>query len=150
MPLRLPEFQLVIRHGRPLQFFISRNLVAPRFSYSTDAPIKVDQTREGNKPDGKLKQENQQYAAKGGVGGGGDDAQSHPAKQADPQATPSRFTGVRSEGEGGKAGEGGGGGKTEGVAQKDKDAVDGAKQHSVRRPIPSEGNTPEGRGGTAL
>ncbi|KUI72369.1 hypothetical protein VM1G_11825 [Cytospora mali] len=108
------------------------------------APIKFDQTKKSNDPDGEPR-EGQHDASSSGKGSA--DAQPHPAKQPDPQSTPSKSTGVRGEGPGGKAGEGQ---RTGGAQQKDKEAVEGAKQHSVRKPIPSEGNTPEGRGGSAL
>ncbi|ROW15576.1 hypothetical protein VPNG_02101 [Cytospora leucostoma] len=90
-------------------------------SSSKDATILMDQTRRDNRPGGKFKQ-----------GEGEDKAQEQEQEQ----------------GQGGRAGEGelGGGG----AVQKDVEGVEGAKQHSVKRPVPTEGNTAAGRGGDAL
>ncbi|KUI56313.1 hypothetical protein VP1G_03744 [Cytospora mali] len=145
MPFHLQ--QAAIRTTRSLRLRTTPwaiTTTAARFYSPGTAPIKFDQTKKSNDPDGEPR-EGQHDASSSGKGSA--DAQSHPAKQPDPQSTPSKSTGVRGEGPGGKAGEGQ---RTGGVQQKDKEAVEGAKQHSVRKPIPSEGNTPEGRGGSAL
>lgn len=125
----------------------------PRLFYSADAHIKFDQTKKSNEPGGEPRSE------KDGGGIPADkqphDDHQHPAKQSDPQPAPARSTGVMADGPGGKAGEGK---EEEGqapapagkVSQADKDAVDGAMQHSIKRPIPGGGDTSKGRGGDAF
>lgn len=113
--------------------------------------IKFDQTKESNDPDGKLRPDdfhkNNNSSSSSSSGGGGKGSEG-----AQPQS--GKSSGVLGEGGGSDDGGGhqAGGGKTVigRVHKADKEAVDGAKQHSVRRPIPSEGNTSEGRGGDAL
>lgn len=153
MPLHQRALQLVFRPSGHVRVFKAHphNLSKARV-LATDAPIIVDQTRKGNRPDGDFKDGHQDYASSAGrQEGGKGDAQSHPAKQPDPQRSPSKSSGVRNEGEGpeGKAGPGSARGSG-GGAQKDTEAIKGAKEHSVKRPVPTEGNKAEGRGGTAL
>ncbi|KAK7745895.1 hypothetical protein SLS53_002614 [Cytospora paraplurivora] len=126
----------------------SRARPSPSFSTShpssKDATVLMDQTRKDNRPGGAFKQgegeekaEHEEHEHEG----------AHPAKRHDPQATPSKSAGVRTDGPGGRAGEGA---HLGGAVQKDVDAVEGAKQHSVKRPVPTGGNTAAGRGGDAL
>lgn len=133
MPLRLP--QTAIRPTRPLQL----QLLTTTRLFSAEAPIKFDQTKQSNDPGGKPRD--------GPGGNGSNGSGGHPAKQSDTQERPSRSTGVRSDGPDGRAGEGKAAGR---VHKGDKEAVDGAMQHSVKKPIPGDGNTSEGRGGDAL
>ncbi|ROW02463.1 hypothetical protein VMCG_06141 [Cytospora schulzeri] len=151
MPLRLPpQAAASLRPTRP-----HHHHFIPRHRYYS-SPIKFDQTKESNDPNGKLREDQPFNKTNSGKGGSSSSSpssssSSHPAKQGDPQEKPSRSTGVRSEGEG--AGDEGGKaapppkGK---VHKGDKEAVDGALQHSVKRPIPGAGSTSEGRGGDAL
>lgn len=114
--------------------------------------IKFDQTKESNNPDGKPIPDDFHKNA-GGSSSSRSSASSSGDGSGDAQPQSGKSTGVLGEG-GGSDGGGrqAGGGKTVvgRVHKADKDAVDAAKQHSVRRPIPSEGNTSEGRGGDAL
>jgi hypothetical protein len=71
-----------------------------------------DQTKESNDSSKGLKSEHKDQLKKENNSAGSD----HPAKQPDPQASPSKSTGVREEGPGSKAGEG----KDEGVTKDDK------------------------------
>jgi hypothetical protein len=64
--------------------------------------VVVDQTKEGNDPSKKQKDEHQAQATKPGQSSDGE----HPAKQPDPQKSPSKSTGIEKEGPGTKSGEG--------------------------------------------
>ncbi|CAJ2510092.1 Uu.00g059920.m01.CDS01 [Anthostomella pinea] len=69
---------------------------------STTTPlsaVKADQTKKSNDPSASQKEEHGSQAEQ--VSGEGRD---HPAKQPDPQQSPSKSTGVREEGPNGKAG----------------------------------------------
>ncbi|KAI1824371.1 hypothetical protein F4861DRAFT_539109 [Xylaria intraflava] len=73
-----------------------------RYGSSVKGQTKFDQTKESNDPSKGLKPEHVAQAKQAGDIKGRD----HPAKQPDPQPSPSKSTGVRREGPGSKAGEG--------------------------------------------
>ena len=60
-----------------------------------------DQTKESNNPANPAKNEHQNQAQKSGFS-----EETHPAKQPDPQQSPSKATGIQTEGPGSNAGEG--------------------------------------------
>lgn len=80
--------------------------LASRRNYSSDHPVigetTVDQTKHSNDPANGKKDEHQTQAKKAGSGEGRD----HPAKQPDPQQSPSKSTGFETEGPGSKSGAG--------------------------------------------
>lgn len=154
MPLRLPKtlpslHRLLLTPYKPPIITTIITTITTRPQTTQKPPIRFDQTKKSNDPDG-APTDNHTHNAKED-NSNDNNKPPHPAKQPHTQETPSRSTGVRAEGPGGKkAGEGAGGAAVGKVHEGDKEAVDGAVQHSIKRPIPGAGNTPEGRGGDAL
>lgn len=149
MPLLAPQPALRPSRLRLLPVPCRLTLTTTTATRLSSPSIKFDQTKESNDPDGKPIPDDfhkNGSSSSSSSGNGSGDAQPQSGKS----------NGVLGEGGGGSDDGGGGrqagGGKTVvgRVHKADKEAVDGAKQHSVRRPIPSEGNTSEGRGGDAL
>jgi hypothetical protein len=78
----------------------SRALV-PRYSSSSVlGSVKVDQTKKSNDPSESQKQDHMERAQ----GTGRSEGRDHPAKQPDPQQSPSKATGIETEGPGSKSG----------------------------------------------
>lgn len=117
-----------------------------RLASSTSKPtVKIDQTKKSNNPDEDPTVEHHEHGSTARtLEGGKGAAQSHPAKQPDPQPSPERSTGVQPSGPESKAGEG----RVDGVH---KEELRGrSMEHSVNRPAKHEGTTAGGRGGKAL
>ncbi|KAI0834892.1 hypothetical protein F5Y06DRAFT_277463 [Hypoxylon sp. FL0890] len=92
---------------------------APFTTSAARAAVLTDQTRKSNDPSEKQKEGHHKQATKTTSGEG----REHPAKQPDPQPSPSKPTGVRSEGPESKSGEG-----SEPAVHREKGA--GAGQHT--------------------
>jgi len=88
---------------------LSNQIAQPRFQnpsirHGSSTPVnepKFDQTKESNDPSKAHRSEHETQAQKSE-----DREESHPAKQPDPQQSPSKSTGIEPEGPDGKAGEG--------------------------------------------
>ncbi|KIV81329.1 hypothetical protein PV11_03520 [Exophiala sideris] len=87
-------------HLQPGSF--SKCLASRRNNYSVIGETTVDQTKQSNDPSNSKKDAHQAQATKPGSAEG----RSHPAKQPDPQQSPSKSTGFETEGPGSKAGAG--------------------------------------------
>jgi hypothetical protein len=70
-------------------------------SSHANGQTKFDQTKESNAPSKPARTEHENQAQKSDF-----DEDTHPAKQPDPQQSPSKATGIQIEGPGSKAGEG--------------------------------------------
>lgn len=70
-------------------------------SHANGGETKFDQTKESNAPSKPARTEHENQAQKSDF-----DEDTHPAKQPDPQQSPSKATGIQTEGPGSKAGEG--------------------------------------------
>lgn len=126
--------------------FATRKITSARFASSAQQPtVKIDQTKKSNRPDESPRPEHEEHGtiAKTLEGEKGA-AQPHPAKQPDPQPSPERSTGIQPSGPESKAGEGR-------VGDVHRENIDGrTMEHSVDKPVPHEGTTAGGRGGSKM
>ena len=83
--------QRLYQSGAPIQHVSSH----------ANSETKFDQTKESNAPSKPARTEHENQAQKSDF-----DEDTHPAKQPDPQQSPSKATGIQTEGPGSKAGEG--------------------------------------------
>ncbi|KAK5064441.1 hypothetical protein LTR84_000274 [Exophiala bonariae] len=81
----------IIRNWKPAKRYSSSNVVGS---------VKVDQTKKSNNPSRAHETDHTEQAQRTGSSKGRD----HPAKQPDPQESPSKATGIQSEGPDSKAG----------------------------------------------
>ncbi|POS70764.1 hypothetical protein DHEL01_v210845 [Diaporthe helianthi] len=94
--------------SRTSKLFATRQFAPLRSASSAQQPtVRIDQTKNSNRPDESPKPEHEKQGniareLEGEKGA----AQSHPAKQPDPQPSPERYTGVQPSGPESKAGEG--------------------------------------------
>ncbi|KAI1378182.1 hypothetical protein F4677DRAFT_385386 [Hypoxylon crocopeplum] len=100
MPPRLSLLQQYACCHRTI--FYPTGVRAPFTSSAAYLAVKIDQTKKSNDPSEDQKEEHHKQATRTTSGEGRD----HPAKQPDPQQSPSKSTGVRSEGPESKSGEG--------------------------------------------
>ncbi|KAI1143618.1 hypothetical protein F5Y05DRAFT_361971 [Hypoxylon sp. FL0543] len=123
MPPRLPKLSLGQACRQPIchvhKPFSQPSIHAPFTTSAARTAIRADQTRKSNDPSEEQKEGHHKQAKKTTSG----EDRDHPAKQPDPQPSPSKPTGVRSEGPESKSGEG-----SEPAVHKEKGA--GAGQHT--------------------
>ena len=81
----------IIRSRTPAERYSSSSVVGS---------VKVDQTKKSNDPSGAKQPQHTEHAQSAGSS----ESRDHPAKQPDPQDSPSKATGIETEGPGSKAG----------------------------------------------